>query len=65
MNQIPVCPNCNIDMWPALYGMTAFDPAEKGFYGMGCLVDYLQVTFGCATCDYQILEDGTTKAGGE
>ena len=65
MNQNPVCPNCNVAMKPALYGMTAFDPAQKGFYGMGCLIDYPQVTFGCSVCDYQIFEDGTTRAGVE
>jgi hypothetical protein len=60
---LPVCPKCKIDMKPASYGMMPIDPAEKGFYYMGCLIDSPLVAFGCSKCDFQILEDGTTRLG--
>jgi hypothetical protein len=50
-------------MKPASYGMMPFDPAEKGFYDMGCLIDHPLVAFGCSECNFQMMEDGSTRLG--
>ncbi|MFM2237982.1 MAG: hypothetical protein RL389_329 [Actinomycetota bacterium] len=54
------CPECGTEMWPTIYGMTPFNPADDKLYGMGCLMDVDMAKFGCPTCDYLIYESGKT-----
>ena len=54
-----ICPNCQIAMQPARYGMSA--ARDDNFIEMGCLIDEPAVIFGCPKCNCQLLSDGTLR----
>jgi ADP-ribosyl-[dinitrogen reductase] hydrolase len=57
----PICPECSSQMRPTSYGMRAYNPADDGFYDMGCMMDEDRAKFGCPTCHYLIYESGKTR----
>lgn len=62
MSRFPFCPNCQVGMLPASYGMRLPGPEDEEVYDMGCLVDFPMVLFGCKRCHFEILTDGTTRS---
>ena len=53
------CPNCNIPLKPAAYGMMAPGPDNDKYFQMGCLMDENQAVAGCNQCGYLVYQDGS------
>lgn len=51
------CPNCNIPLKEAVYGMMA-EPNEN-VITMGCMIDIPMADFGCKECGYLHYVDGS------
>jgi ADP-ribosylglycohydrolase len=58
--KLSVCPNCGIQLLPALYGMPSSSDSRDEYFLQGCMIPELQVDSGCNQCGYSEYEDGSS-----